>query len=109
MPDATGRGDLKLRSQISGPYQAKLTLMSESLRNDGRVWVPKKKGDTRSPDQIVFNLPHRGNRFLFSEKGLKDNRQLYAFLEERHFGIEYRASPKGLATRRTADTPQGAP
>jgi succinate dehydrogenase / fumarate reductase flavoprotein subunit len=37
---------------VSGPYQAKLTLMSESLRNDGRVWVPKKKGDPRSPDQI---------------------------------------------------------
>jgi len=36
----------------SGDYQSKLTLMSESLRNDGRVWVPKKKGDTRSPDQI---------------------------------------------------------
>ncbi len=37
---------------VSGDYQAKLTLMSESLRNDGRVWVPKQKGDTRSPDQI---------------------------------------------------------
>jgi succinate dehydrogenase / fumarate reductase flavoprotein subunit len=37
---------------VSGSYQAKLTLMSESLRNDGRVWVPRKKGDTRSPDQI---------------------------------------------------------
>jgi len=37
---------------VSGSYQAKLTLMSESLRNDGRVWVPKKKGDPRSPDQI---------------------------------------------------------
>jgi succinate dehydrogenase / fumarate reductase flavoprotein subunit len=37
---------------VSGPYQAKLTLMSESLRNDGRVWVSKKKGDKRSPDQI---------------------------------------------------------
>ncbi len=37
---------------VSGDYQSKLTLMSESLRNDGRVWVPKKKGDTRSPDQI---------------------------------------------------------
>jgi succinate dehydrogenase / fumarate reductase flavoprotein subunit len=37
---------------VSGPYQAKLTLMSESLRNDGRVWVPKKGGDKRSPDQI---------------------------------------------------------
>ena len=37
---------------VGGIYQAKLTLMSESLRNDGRVWVPKKKGDPRSPDQI---------------------------------------------------------
>src|SRR5208282_1859886 len=37
---------------VSGPYQAKLTLMSESLRNDGRVWVPKKKGEKGSPDQI---------------------------------------------------------
>ena len=37
---------------VSGDHQSKLTLMSESLRNDGRVWVPKKKGDTRSPDQI---------------------------------------------------------
>ncbi|MEX5712649.1 fumarate reductase/succinate dehydrogenase flavoprotein subunit [Parafrankia sp. FMc6] len=36
----------------SGEYQGKLTLMSESLRNDGRIWVPKQKGDTRSPDQI---------------------------------------------------------
>jgi succinate dehydrogenase / fumarate reductase flavoprotein subunit len=36
----------------SGDYQSKLTLMSESLRNDGRIWVPKKKGDTRPPDQI---------------------------------------------------------
>jgi succinate dehydrogenase / fumarate reductase flavoprotein subunit len=33
-------------------HQSKLTLMSESLRNDGRVWVPAKKGDTRSPNQI---------------------------------------------------------
>ncbi len=37
---------------VSGDHQSKLTLMSESLRNDGRVWVPKKKGDPRSPDQI---------------------------------------------------------
>jgi succinate dehydrogenase / fumarate reductase flavoprotein subunit len=35
-----------------GDYQSKLTLMSESLRNDGRVWVPKTPGDKRSPDQI---------------------------------------------------------
>ncbi len=37
---------------ISGDHQSKLTLMSESLRNDGRVWVPKKKGDKRPPQQI---------------------------------------------------------
>ena len=37
---------------MSGDHQSKLTLMSESLRNDGRVWVPKKTGDQRSPDQI---------------------------------------------------------
>ena len=37
---------------VSGEHQSKLTLMSESLRNDGRVWVPKKRGDDRSPDQI---------------------------------------------------------
>ncbi len=37
---------------VSGDYQSKLTLMSESLRNDGRVWVPKQKGDRRSPEQI---------------------------------------------------------
>src|SRR5688572_26742336 len=36
----------------SGDYQSKLTLMSESLRNDGRIWVPKQPGDTRAPDQI---------------------------------------------------------
>jgi succinate dehydrogenase / fumarate reductase, flavoprotein subunit len=37
---------------VSGDHQSKLTLMSESLRNDGRVWVPKKKGDTRPPNQV---------------------------------------------------------
>ncbi|MGA9235102.1 MAG: fumarate reductase/succinate dehydrogenase flavoprotein subunit [Desulfobacterales bacterium] len=37
---------------VHGTYQYKLTLMSESLRNDGRVWVPKKPGDNRSPQQI---------------------------------------------------------
>ena len=37
---------------VSGDHQSKLTLMSESLRNDGRVWVPKKKGDNRPPRQI---------------------------------------------------------
>ena len=37
---------------VSGEHQSKLTLMSESLRNDGRVWVPKKKGDTRPPHAV---------------------------------------------------------
>jgi succinate dehydrogenase / fumarate reductase flavoprotein subunit len=40
---------------VSGEYQSKLTLMSESLRNDGRIWVSKNKSDTRSPDQIPEN------------------------------------------------------
>ena len=40
---------------VHGDYQSKLTLMSESLRNDGRIWVPKKAGDNRSPDQIPEN------------------------------------------------------
>ena len=37
---------------VSSDHQSKLTLMSESLRNDGRVWVPKKKGNDRNPSQI---------------------------------------------------------
>jgi succinate dehydrogenase / fumarate reductase, flavoprotein subunit len=37
---------------VSGHYQSKLTLMSESLRNDGRIWVPKKKDDNRHPNDI---------------------------------------------------------
>ena len=37
---------------VHGDYQSKLTLMSESLRNDGRVWVPKKRGDSRKPQDI---------------------------------------------------------
>jgi succinate dehydrogenase / fumarate reductase flavoprotein subunit len=37
---------------LSSEHHSKLTLMSESLRNDGRIWVPKSKGDTRNPSQI---------------------------------------------------------
>ncbi|HMW59060.1 MAG TPA: fumarate reductase/succinate dehydrogenase flavoprotein subunit [Leptospiraceae bacterium] len=40
---------------VSGDYQSKLTLMSESLRNDGRVWAPKNKGDKRHPSEIPEN------------------------------------------------------
>jgi len=39
----------------SGEYQSKLTLMSESLRNDGRIWVPKTQGDKRAPNEIPEN------------------------------------------------------
>jgi succinate dehydrogenase / fumarate reductase flavoprotein subunit len=48
---------------VSGQYQSKLTLMSESLRNDGRVWVPKVAGDRRPPDQIP-----EGERDYFLER-----------------------------------------
>ena len=37
---------------VTGEHQSKLTLMSESLRNDGRIWVPKKQGDDRKPNEI---------------------------------------------------------
>ncbi|MCI5072207.1 fumarate reductase/succinate dehydrogenase flavoprotein subunit [bacterium] len=40
---------------VAGEHQSKLTLMSESLRNDGRIWVPKKKGDTRKAKDIPEN------------------------------------------------------
>jgi succinate dehydrogenase / fumarate reductase flavoprotein subunit len=48
---------------VHGTYQSKLTLMSESLRNDGRVWVPKKAGDHRPPSQIP-----EGERDYFLER-----------------------------------------
>ncbi|MBV8212928.1 MAG: hypothetical protein JOZ08_06835, partial [Verrucomicrobia bacterium] len=43
---------------------------------------------------IVLNLPYRGNHSLFSDLGLKDNRQLYSFLEEHRFEIERKMFPK---------------
>jgi succinate dehydrogenase / fumarate reductase flavoprotein subunit len=48
---------------VSGDYQSKLTLMSESLRNDGRVWVPRKKGDHRPSNEIP-----NGERDYFLER-----------------------------------------
>ena len=52
----------------SGDYQSKLTLMSESLRNDGRIWVPRNQGETRPPNQIpkadrLYYLEERYPRF----------------------------------------------
>lgn len=43
---------------VSGEYQSKLTLMSESLRNDGRIWVPKNQGDKRAPHEIPESERH---------------------------------------------------
>ncbi|MDR1760097.1 MAG: fumarate reductase/succinate dehydrogenase flavoprotein subunit [Fibrobacter sp.] len=48
---------------VSGDHQSKLTLMSESLRNDGRVWVPRKAGDTRAPEDIP-----EAERFYYLEE-----------------------------------------
>ncbi|MCH8495040.1 MAG: fumarate reductase/succinate dehydrogenase flavoprotein subunit [Balneolales bacterium] len=68
---------------VSGDYQSKLTLMSESLRNDGRVWVPKKKGDNRKPSEIP-------------------DEERYYFLEERYpsFG---NLVPRDVASRNAKD------
>ncbi len=49
---------------VHGDYQSKLTLMSESLRNDGRIWVPRKKGDTRPPNGI----PERQRDYYLERK-----------------------------------------
>ena len=67
----------------SGQHQSKLTLMSESLRNDGRIWVPRKSADTRPPGQIP-----------------KEER--YYYLEERYprFGNHV---PRDVASRNTKD------
>jgi succinate dehydrogenase / fumarate reductase flavoprotein subunit len=64
---------------VTGDHQSKLTLMSESLRNDGRVWVPKKKGDTRSPAQIP-----------------EDERDYYL---ERRYPTYGNLSPRDIASR----------
>lgn len=49
---------------VHGSYQSKLTLMSESLRNDGRVWIPKTPGDKRAPDEI----PESERDYFLEEK-----------------------------------------
>jgi succinate dehydrogenase / fumarate reductase flavoprotein subunit len=49
---------------VSGDYQSKLTLMSESLRNDGRVWVPKQAGDKRDP----YKIPEEDRDYFLERK-----------------------------------------
>ena len=61
-------------------FRKVLNGFAKYLKPDGRI--------------IVFNFPYRGSQLLFSHKGLKDNRDLNAFLEEHHFEIEHKALPK---------------
>jgi succinate dehydrogenase / fumarate reductase, flavoprotein subunit len=49
---------------VSGDHQSKLTLMSESLRNDGRIWVPKKQGDTRK----AFDIPEEERDYYLERR-----------------------------------------
>jgi hypothetical protein len=61
-------------------FRKVLSGFAKYLKPDGRI--------------IVLNLPHRGNHSLFSDHGLKDNLQFYAFLGKNHFEIEHKAFPK---------------
>jgi len=67
----------------SGDYQSKLTLMSESLRNDGRIWVPKEAGDSRPAGQIA-----------------EDERDYYL---ERFYPSFGNLSPRDIASRRAKE------
>jgi SAM-dependent methyltransferase len=80
--EKTERADTIVFSDILNyvDFRKVLSGFAKYLKPDGRI--------------IILNLPHRGNHSLFSENGLKDNRQLCAFLEENHFEIEHKAFPK---------------
>ncbi len=68
---------------VTGDHQSKLTLMSESLRNDGRMWVPQKKGDQRRPDAIP-----EGERDYFLEREIPELRRNLAPARHRLAGGE---------------------
>ncbi len=55
---------VSIAQPVAGDYQSKLTLMSESLRNDGRIWVPKKKGETRK----VVDIPEDERDYYLERK-----------------------------------------
>ena len=69
-PTPATRRSTRPAFRSSGEYQSKLTLMSESLRNDGRVWVPKAAGDTRAPGDIPD-----GERDYYLERKYPELRQ----------------------------------
>ncbi len=71
----------------AGEYQSKLTLMSESLRNDGRIWVPKKQGDTRAAGDIP-----------------EDDRDYYL---ERFYPSFGNLSPRDISSRRAKEMVDG--
>ena len=83
---------------VTGTHQSKLTLMSESLRNDGRVWVPKKKGDTRPPEQIPDERARLLSRAEVSE--LRQPRPSRRRVAQHQAGLRRRA-------RRRQDRPGG--
>ena len=80
----------------SGEHQAKLTLMSESLRNDGRIWVPKQQGDTRRPRDIPDE-----ERYYYLGRALSSLRQSRA--ARRCFA----QTPRMFATRGSASGATG--
>jgi SAM-dependent methyltransferase len=82
MVEERERVDLIVMSDILNyvDFRAVLSAFANYLKPEGRI--------------IVFNLPYRGNGLLFSDRGLKDNRQLFEFLKISHFDIEYKAFPK---------------
>ena len=82
---------------VTGDHQSKLTLMSESLRNDGRVWVPKKKGDSRAAQRH----PRRRAR-LFSRAPLSELRQPGA--ARRGLACRQGSLRRGPRSRARADT-----
>ncbi len=84
---------------VSGDYQSKLTLMSESLRNDGRIWVPKKAGDKRSPDQIP-----EAERDYYLERRYPS----FGNLVPRDGGLPQRQIPSATPGRRESAKPVSA-
>ena len=83
---------------VSGTHQSKLTLMSESLRNDGRVWVPKQPGDSGRPEQIPGSRARLLPRTALSE--LRQPGAARRRLAERQGGLRRGARRRRQRARR---------
>ncbi|HIE12322.1 MAG TPA: fumarate reductase/succinate dehydrogenase flavoprotein subunit [Desulfotomaculum sp.] len=79
----------------SGEYQSKLTLMSESLRNDGRIWVPKRKGDTREPSEIPENERDYFLERMYASYGNLAPRDMASRAVKRVCDMGYGVGPSG--------------